>query len=215
METTLIFNTLQIASPQWCFEMITVTTVVEHVFCPKFTYYGQVMGLEQYEEKRGTVISGREHHSKSEKTNRNFIPQNLQGEKITSLKMYSKKHGYVGIVDHCVVTSNEVVLFERKYTSQVKVHDSLRVQLGLLSILLEENLAKPVHRAFVIFTKDDTRTQIEVEIDAGMKEFAIDSLNDVKKVIKESLLPVSHYDNRCVNCCYNKICDVGSLNSPR
>ena len=193
--------------------MITITTVVEHVFCPKFTYYGQILGLKQYEEKRGTVLSGREHHHKSEKTNLGFVPQSLNGEKITSLKMYSEKHGFVGIVDHCVVTSNEIVLFERKYSNQTKIHDSLRVQLGLLAILAEENLNKPVHRAFVMFTKDSNRTQIEVEINTDLKKLALDCLDDTKKVIEGALLPESQYDSRCINCCYRKICDVGSLNS--
>ncbi len=32
-------------------DVISVTTVAEHVFCPKFTYYGHVLGLNQYEEK--------------------------------------------------------------------------------------------------------------------------------------------------------------------
>jgi hypothetical protein len=43
-------------------DVISVTTVAEHVFCPKFTYYGHVLGLKQYEEKRGSVKAGKTLH---------------------------------------------------------------------------------------------------------------------------------------------------------
>ena len=193
--------------------MISVTTVVEHVFCPKFTYYGMVLGIEQYEQKRGTVLSGRAHHATSEKTNKDYVPQNITGEKITSLKLYSKKYGFVGIVDHCIVTDSEIILIERKYTDYKKIHDTLRVQLGLLAVLLEENLEKPVQKALVIFSKDATREQIPVTIDSDVKQFALDMLKDAKKVMDNTLMPKSHYDRRCINCCYRNVCDVGSLNS--
>ncbi len=193
--------------------MISVTAVVEHVFCPKFTYYGYVMGLEQYEEKRGTVKSGRMHHATSEKTNRGFVPDNLDGTKITSLKLYSKRHNFVGIIDHAVDMTDQVVLIERKYADHNVIYDSIRVQLGLLAILLEENLHKPVNYAYVYFAKNKKRTRLRVDIDQEIKEYAIRMLQDVKNTISTGIDPVSNYDNRCINCCYRKVCDVGSLNN--
>ena len=146
----------QVKQRQWCFRLLSVTTVVEHVFCPKFTYYGIVMGLGQYEQKRGTVSAGKKHHEKSEKTNKSYIPQNIKGTKINSQKFYSKKYGFVGIVDHAILTPNSIVLVERKHSKQAKIYDTLRVQIGLLSILLEENFQKPVTSALVLFSYNQT-----------------------------------------------------------
>lgn len=171
------------------------------------------MGLEQYEEKRGTVQSGKRHHWTSEKTNKSFVPEGLIGTKITSQKLYSKKHGFVGIVDHAVETVDQIVLIERKYTNYSKIHDSLRVQLGLLSVLLEENLHKPVYYAYVYFTKNNKRVKIHVNIDKDIKDYAIRMLHETKNIINTGISPESYYDRRCVNCCYRKICDIGSLNS--
>jgi CRISPR-associated exonuclease Cas4 len=133
-------------------EPITVTDVVEHAFCPKFTYFGLVLGLKQYEEKRGTVMAGRRMHSKHEKTNLFYLPHNIKGKKLVSLKFYSKKYDFVGKIDEAVETNDEVVLVERKYSDNIIIGPTLKVQLGLLAILVEENIHKPVRRAIVIFS---------------------------------------------------------------
>jgi len=191
--------------------MISVTTVVENVFCQKFTYYGEVLGLLQYEEKRGAVISGKSFHARHEKTNQKFIPKNILGKKITATKFYSKKYDFLGVVDEAIEQENQIILIERKFSDYFKVHDTIMVQLGLLSILLEENLKKPVNEAHVVFHKDK-RDEVIIPIDEETKTFALRMLNRTKKTIKTGMMPESQYDNRCLNCCYRKICPVGSLN---
>lgn len=190
---------------------LTVTDVVEHAFCPKFTYYGLVLGLKQYEEKRGTVMAGRKMHSKHERTNIAYLPHNIHGKKLVSVKFYSKALGLTGKIDEAVETNDEIVLVERKYTENNVVGPTLKVQLGLLAILIEENLHKPVRRAIVIFSKKQ-RKEVEVKLDQTMKSYALDMLNKTKKVILDGISPFSRFDNRCLNCCYRKICPVGSLN---
>lgn len=208
-----MLNTHRARDPQWCSNMISVTTVVENVFCPKFTYYGHVMGLEQYEEKRGSVKSGKRHHAISEKTNKEFIPDNLTGTKITSQKLYSKKYGFVGIIDHAVEMKDHMVLIERKYADHNNIHESVLVQLGLLAVLLEENFEKPVLYAYVYFAKNGKRTKLQVDIDQNVIDHALKMLDETKNNINSATIPESQYDNRCINCCYRKICDVGSLNN--
>ena len=193
--------------------MISVTMVVEHVFCNRFTYYGMVAGLPQYEQKRGTVDTGKKHHKSSEITNKNYVPKNIVGKKITAQKLYSSKYGFVGIVDHAIITDTDIVIIERKYSSGPTIYDTLRAQLGLLSLLLEENLKKPVKQAIVIFTKDNKRTTVTVPVDENLQNFAINMLNETNKVIAQQTMPDTSYSNRCVDCCYHNICDVGSLNT--
>ena len=191
--------------------MISVTTVVENVFCEKFTYYAKVLGLLQYEEKRGTVISGKTFHKTHEKTNQTFIPKHIQGKKITSAKFYSKKHDFLGIIDEAIELDDQVILIERKFSNYLKIHDTIKVQLGLLAILIEENMKKPVKKAYVIFHKDK-RDEIVVMIDEPTKEYALRMLQRTKKIINSGIMPKSYFDNRCLNCCYRKICPEGSLN---
>ncbi len=192
--------------------MITVTMVVENVFCEKFTYYGGVLGLSQYEEKRGTVISGKTFHKKHEGINQKFIPKRMKGMKIVSTKFYSKRHDFLGVIDEAIVLDDQIVLIERKFSNQPKIYDTIKAQLGLLAILLEENLQKPVNEAHVIFHKDK-REEIVVPISDSIKEFAIEMLHRTRRIMDSGIMPDSHFDNRCLNCCYRKICPVGSLNA--
>lgn len=190
---------------------ITVTDVVEHVFCPKFTYYSSVLGLKQYEEKRGTVKVGKQIHQKHEKTNKDYTPQQFVGKKLIGYKYYSQKLDLSGKIDEAIETQDEIILIERKYTDYTELHDTLKVQLGLLSILLEENTRKQVRRAQVIFSKEN-RVIKNYLIDESIKQYALEMLNETKKVISQCIMPFSEFDNRCLNCCFRKICPIGSLN---
>jgi len=194
--------------------LLSVTTVVENVFCPRFTYFGEVLGLDQYEQKRGCVANGRQYHHTSERQNKNYVPSSLNGKKITSLKLYSKKYDLVGIVDHAIETGDCIIIIERKYSDFGKIYDTLKVQLGLLSILLEENLSKPVKFAYVIFGKDGKHIQIKIEITEDLCKFALDMMRKTKQIISSGIIPESKYDNRCNDCCFRKICEYGSLNTP-
>lgn len=191
---------------------ITVTDVVEYTFCPKFTYYGLVLGLKQYEEKRGTVMAGRQMHSRHEKINLAYLPQHMEGKKLTSLKFYSKKYNLAGKIDEAIETDNEVVLIERKYSDNAIIGSTLKVQIGLLAILIEENIHKPVRKAIIIFSKKK-REQVIVKIDQTITSYALKMLYNTKKVMRTGLNPSSKFDSRCLNCCYRKICPVGSLNT--
>ena len=64
---------------------LTVTDVVEYAFCPKFTYFINILRLSQFEQKRGTVSAGRKLHTKHEKNNLRYFPQGLKGKKITKV----------------------------------------------------------------------------------------------------------------------------------
>lgn len=191
---------------------LTVTDVVEYAFCPKFTYFINILGLSQFERKRGTVYAGRKLHTSHEKNNLRYLPQGLKGEKITAYNYFSTKHDLSGKIDEAVVYDDEVILIERKYTDNHKLYPALRVQLGLLSMLIEENLHKPVRKAIVIFSK--TKRKItHIPIDDSIRYESLKMLNDVKNTIKNEIMPESNFDNRCLNCTFRRICPTGSLNT--
>ena len=95
---------------------LTVTDVVEYSFCPKFTYFINVLGLNQYEHKRGTVAAGRKLHQLHEKNNLNYIPHTNKGKKIVARKFYSEKFDLSGKIDEAIETDDEIILIERKQT---------------------------------------------------------------------------------------------------
>jgi len=192
-------------------EIISVTNVVEHGFCPKFTYYGLVLGLRQYEEKRGTVQAGKYLHSKHEKRNINFLPSGMEGKKLVALTYYSKTHNFIGKIDEAIEKDDEIVLIERKYTDTVIIGPTINIQIGLLSILLEENVKKPVNRAILIFSKTG-RKIVNFNVSEEVKQYSLKKLDEVKNILSNGINPDSWFDGRCMNCCFNRVCPIGSLN---
>jgi CRISPR-associated exonuclease Cas4 len=156
------------------------------------------------------VQSGKKMHKKHEDTNVSYIPRGLSGKKIIGLKLYSSRLGLVGKIDEAIESENEITIIEHKYSDRTELGDTLKVQLGLLAMLLEENLAKPVKAGIVIFTKEK-REVITVIIDELMRKKSLDMLNEVRQVIKTGKSPKSNFDGRCLDCCYRKVCPVGSL----
>lgn len=191
-------------------DLITVTDVVENAFCPKFTYYSLVLGLRQYEEKRGTVMAGRSLHTRSEKSNPTYVPKGVGGKKLIALQLYSTRLGLSGKIDEAYETGSEIVLVERKYTDFTMLTDTLKTQVGLLSMLLEENRSKPVTRAFVIFQKS-RRVVKEIKLTQELRDFALQKLESVKQIIATGISPDAQYDRKCLDCTYRKVCPTGSL----
>src|SRR3972149_7491894 len=57
--------------------MITPSVVIEHFFCPRFTYFMNCLNIRQHEELRYKVLKGRELHERREKENREYIRKKI------------------------------------------------------------------------------------------------------------------------------------------
>lgn len=164
-----------------------------------------VLGIEQREGKRGTVLAGRTFHSRHSTTNKSYKIQRLNGVKLTEILLYSKEYLFSGKIDEAIETSDEVLIIERKYSDYVVIGPTIKTQLGLLAILAEENFGKKVKRAIIVFDKTK-RIEISVKITKNIKQLALSVLQKTRDVLNSGLIPQSAHDNRCLNCCYRKIC---------
>lgn len=191
--------------------MISVTNVVEHCFCPRFTYYSLILGLAQFEGKRGTVRAGRKLHKQYEKTNVSYIPSGFaNAKKITEAKLYSSKHEFVGIVDQAYVGNGSITLVERKFTDSTVIWPTVRVQVGLLSILLEENYGMPVSKCILVFSKSK-RVVKDLLVTDSLKNDALAMLEKTRQTIDTCVVPDADPSAKCNHCCYRNVCDVGSF----
>ena len=184
---------------------LSVTNAVEHAFCPRFTYFQVVLGIEQREDKRGTVQSGRTFHSRHLISNKTYKVKRLEGTKLTELLLYSKEHMFSGIIDEAIEADNQILIIERKYSDYIFIGSTLKTQLGLLAILAEENTGKKVNQAIVVFDKKE-RVEVSVNITKRIKQNALGVLQKTRHTIRSGNMPFSKHDNKCPNCCYRKIC---------
>jgi CRISPR-associated exonuclease Cas4 len=192
---------------------LNVTDVVENAFCPKFTYYELVLGLKQYEGKQGSVKAGRAYHERHSTTNLTYMPRITNGKKLTEVQLFSESLLLSGKIDEAVETPTEIIIIERKYSDHATIGTTMKTQLGLLAILLEESLEKRVKRAIVVFERTK-RVKIQVNITDEIRSLARSILQRTRKTLDAGTCPPTYYSNRCLTCCYRKICEVGSL-TPR
>lgn len=189
---------------------LSVTNVVEHAFCPRFTYFQLVLGIKQREEKRGSVVAGRALHQRHSATNRNYLIAGVRGRKFVEAYLYSAVFQLSGKIDEAIETMDEIIIIERKYSDYVYIGKTLKTQLGLLALLAEEKFAKKVKRAIVIFQKK-RRVKVLVKITEKTKRFALKMFQQTRSVIETGIMPSSRRDNRCINCCYRKLCPPTKL----
>lgn len=142
------------------------------------------------------------------------LPTSTTPQKLAGLTLSSERLGIVGKVDEAVVVGGEAVLIERKYSDLTRVTPARAVQVGLLAMLLEDALEVVVRRARFVFTKTN-RVTVEVAVDEGIREAALRALRRAKRTIQTGIMPDSRYDARCHDCCYRRVCPVGSLYTER
>src|ERR1700730_16613129 len=56
---------------------LTVTHVLEHLFCPRFTYFEHVLGVPERQERRLLVQKGRQAHVERRRINPNYLRKKL------------------------------------------------------------------------------------------------------------------------------------------
>ncbi len=72
MESSLVSDICTLVSDSEATPMITPSDVIEHLFCPRFTYFIHCLKIPQHEELRYKVLKGRELHDKREKENKEY-----------------------------------------------------------------------------------------------------------------------------------------------
>ena len=84
--------------------IITISDVLEYLFCPRFIYYMHCLDIPQHEEKRFKVMKGREVHEKKMITNPEYLRKKLGVvKKEINVFIASKQHHIKGIVDEVLI----------------------------------------------------------------------------------------------------------------
>ena len=87
-----------------------------------------------------------------------------------------------------------------------KTYRTQRLQCVLYGMLIERVFKCQVNRGFLCYTRDNYKI-VEVPITARRRNEALRVVNEVIEVIQHGYLPLStSQQNRCIDCCYQKIC---------
>lgn len=188
---------------------LTVTHVLEHLYCPRFTYFECVLGVPERQERRLLVQKGRQAHEERRRINATYLRKKLGVvRRQFDVPLASPRLGLRGSVDE-VLTLNDgsMAPFDYKFAEyRGQVYHNLKVQSVLYALLIRETFQRPVHRGFLCYIRSKHKL---VPIEFSDADFAEGEavLREILEIIQTGRFPqATRWKARCRDCCYRNIC---------
>jgi len=189
--------------------IITISDVLEYLFCPRFIYYMHCLAIPQNEGSRFKVIKGREVHDEKRVTNTEYLRKKLGVvKKEINVFIASKNHHIKGIVDEILFLDDGTATpFEYKYAEfKDTIFQTYKFQLVLHALMIKENYNIDVKKGFICFTRSNNHIEELVFTERDFKK-SLEIINEILEIIDKGFYPgKSKYKNKCIDCCYSNIC---------
>jgi len=189
--------------------IITISDVLEYMFCPRFIYFMHCLDIPQHEEKRFKVLKGREVHSEKLVTNPDYLRKKLGVvKKEMNVFIASKENHIKGIVDEVLFFDDGTAApFEYKYAEfKDKIFQTHKYQLVLHALMIEENYQINVARGYVCYTRSNHHIE-EVPFSEEDFERGREIVSEILEIIEKGFYPDrTKYKNKCIDCCYSTMC---------
>ena len=190
-------------------ETIIVSDVMEHLFCPRFTYFQYCLNIAQMEEKRFKVRIGRELHGKKEKTNTGYLRKKL-GVVLKRREAYlsSDKYKVRGVVDEVLQLSDGTYApLDYKFAEFKKsTYRTYKYQSVIYGLLIKENYNADVKKGFICYIRSNNLVK-EINFTKRDFDYAIGLIDEILSIIQKGFYPkATSHKMRCIDCCYRRIC---------
>lgn len=189
--------------------MLTPSEIIEHIWCPRFTYFMNVLMIPQFEDRRYKVLKGREVHKRRKQENKDYLRRKIKVKK-KDLNVYlaSPKLKIRGIVDEVLTLEDDSMApLDYKYTSyQERAFQTHSIQVILYGLLIEETYQTEVRGGYVAYIRGGSKL-VEVPLKLDSRLYVKKLINDIFGIIASGKLPrKTSAKNRCTDCCYKNIC---------
>ncbi|SDG34961.1 CRISPR-associated exonuclease, Cas4 family [Methanolobus vulcani] len=189
--------------------IITISDVLEYLFCPRFIYFMYCLDIPQYEEKRYKVVKGRDVHKQRQMTNKEYVRKKLNCiRKESEVYVVSKSNHIKGIVDEVLfLEDNTAAPLEYKFAEyKDKVFSTYKYQLVLQALLIKENYNIEVQKGYICYTRSNNMIK-ELAIKPSDFKKANDIITDIIEIVDKGKYPsATKSKNKCIDCCYRNIC---------
>jgi CRISPR-associated exonuclease Cas4 len=186
-----------------------VTHVLEHLFCPRFTYFEYVLAVPERQERRLLVQKGRQAHEERRRINPSYLRKKLGVVKRQfDVPLASARLGLRGSVDEVLTLKDgSMAPFDYKFAEyRDRVYHNLKVQSVLYALLIRETFGRPVNRGFLCYIRSKHKIVPIEYTDADFAE-AESILREILEVIQTGRFPqATRWKARCRDCCYRNIC---------
>lgn len=188
---------------------VTPSEIIEFMYCMRFTYFMNCLGIKQYEDKRYKVIKGRNVHEDKSNQNKDYVRKKISGtSKYIEVYMVSKKLGIKGIVDEIYELKNGTYApLDYKYAEyNDKEFLTYKTQISLYSLLIEDIYNVKVNKMFLVYCRSKNLLK-ELEFTDIERKSSLKAVESYKKVLNGYYPKATKYKARCLDCCYRNICE--------
>lgn len=189
--------------------MVTPYEVLEYIYCPRFSYFQNVLKIPQFEENRFKVKLGRKVHQKRMEQNREYVRKKIAAEsKLIDVYLAAPQLRLKGRVDEILVMRDgSLSPLDYKFAPfRTKAYQTHIVQIVLYGFLIRSCYAAKVTRGYIAYIRGGNNV-IEVPMSDENEALARDALTSFFAILDQELQPQrTKYRTRCTDCCYKNIC---------
>lgn len=188
---------------------VTPSEVIEYLYCPRFIYFMNCLGIAQHEDQRFMVLKGREVHEKRRDHNPDYVRKKL-GCTARDVDVYlvSDRYHLKGKVDEVLsLDDGTLAPLDYKFTEfKDGVYRTHRYQVVLYGMMIEDMYRATVNRGYVCYVRNGNVVK-EVEIGERERREAAAMVKDIVGIIQRGQFPKrTPHAVRCLDCCYRNIC---------
>ncbi len=188
---------------------ITASDLLEFLFCPRFIYFENYLGIPEHQEKRYKVLKGRTIHEDTMRVNPDYLRKKIGCIERRKSVYLASVRGMRGIADEVLFLNDGTAApLDYKY-AEYKEHifRNHKYQLAFYGQLIRENFHVPVSRGFIVYTRSNNKL-VEVSITEQMYGELDKIILDLRGVVQRGLYPEpTKFRARCDDCCYRNICE--------
>lgn len=191
--------------------MLTPTEVLEHIWCPRFTWFMNVQHIPQHEENRYKVLKGRAIHTRKATENKAYLRRKMGVvDKQIDVYLASPQLRLRGIVDEILwLKDGSLAPLDYKYTiasEHDKVFKTHQTQIRIYALLAEAVYKQEVTKGFVAYIRGQNKFY-EVPVSPDDRAEINLILDDIFDILQTGRLPRrSRQTSHCLDCCYRNIC---------
>lgn len=189
--------------------MITPTDVLEYLYCPRFTYFLNVLRISQYEDRRYKVKKGRSVHEKRVTQNREYLRKKIPTlRKEINVYLADPAIGVRGIVDEILFLKDGTIApVDYKFTPYKDyVFKTHKIQITLYGILIEKTYKTPVRRGYIAYIRGGSKTH-EIELNDTLKRKSLEIKDKILQIISTEKVPKRTREKiKYRDCTYKNIC---------
>lgn len=189
--------------------LITPSEIIEYNYCPRFTYFMNVLEIDQHEEKRYKVQVGREIHEEKTQINKDYLRKKI-GVTAKEQEVYlsSEKYHLKGIVDEVLTLKDGTMApLDYKFAEYSDhLYSTHKYQSLCYALLIEENYGKKVEHGFLVYTRSNNKL-VALDFTDEDRTKIVEIIDEIVHIMNTGFYPKKTRNTaRCGDCTYRNIC---------